>query len=83
VKRLVISGTIAVLVAGGAGFAFADGGPTPNGHNDFGLCTALAAQEAHNPNGPAAPIAAAVNDDFCSNDADNTPGGSTHGKSGH
>jgi hypothetical protein len=38
-KRLVISSTIAALVAGGAGLAFA-GQPGPNGHNDFGLCQA-------------------------------------------
>lgn len=38
-KRLVISSTIAAIVAGGAGFAFA-GQPGPNGHNDFGLCQA-------------------------------------------
>ena len=38
-KRLVISGTIAAVVAGGAGFAFA-GQPGPNGHNNHGLCTA-------------------------------------------
>jgi hypothetical protein len=38
-KRFVISSTIAALVAGGAGFAFA-GGPGPNGHNDYGLCQA-------------------------------------------
>lgn len=37
-KRLVISSTIAALVAGGAGFAFA--APGPNGHNNHGLCTA-------------------------------------------
>ena len=38
-KRLVISSTIAALVAGSAGFAFA-GQPGPNTHNDFGLCQA-------------------------------------------
>lgn len=38
-KRLVISTSIAALVVGGAGFAFA-GQPGPNGHNDFGLCKA-------------------------------------------
>ena len=38
-KRLVISTSIAALVVGGAGFAFA-GQPGPNGHNDHGLCTA-------------------------------------------
>jgi len=37
-KRLVISATIAAVVAGGAGLAFA--APGPNGHNDFGLCQA-------------------------------------------
>lgn len=37
-KRLVISSTIAALVAGGAGLAFA--APGPNGHNDYGLCQA-------------------------------------------
>jgi hypothetical protein len=39
VKRLVISSTVAALIAGGAGFAFA-GQPGPNGHNNHGLCTA-------------------------------------------
>jgi len=39
VKRLVVSTTIAAIVAGGAGFAFA-GQPGPNGHNDYGLCKA-------------------------------------------
>lgn len=41
-KRLVISATIASVVAGGAGFAFA-GQPGPNDHNDFGLCKAYSA----------------------------------------
>ena len=45
-KRLVISSTIAALVAGGAGFAFA-GQPGPNGHNDYGLCTAYCAGSAN------------------------------------
>ena len=38
-KRLIIGGTLAAIVAGGAGFAFADPGPG-NGNNTFGLCTA-------------------------------------------
>jgi hypothetical protein len=38
-KRLVISSTIAALITGGAGFAFA-GQPGPNDHNNHGLCTA-------------------------------------------
>jgi hypothetical protein len=46
VKRLVISSSIAALVAGGAGFAFA-GQPGPNGHNDYGLCQAYFAGSAN------------------------------------
>ena len=38
-KRLVISSTIAALIAGSAGLAVA-GQPGPNGHNDYGLCKA-------------------------------------------
>ena len=38
-KRLVIGGAIAALVAGGAGLSFA-GQPGPNDHNNHGLCTA-------------------------------------------
>lgn len=45
-KRLVISGIAAALVAGGAGISFA-GAPGPNGHNNFGLCTAYAANQGH------------------------------------
>jgi len=41
VKRLVISTSVAALIAGGAGFAFA-GQPGPNGHNNWGLCNAYA-----------------------------------------
>lgn len=39
-KRLVIGGAIAALVAGGTGLSFA-GAPGPNGHNDYGLCKAF------------------------------------------
>jgi hypothetical protein len=38
-KRLVIGGAVAALIAGGAGMSFA-GQPGPNGHNNHGLCTA-------------------------------------------
>lgn len=38
-KRLVIGGTLAAIVAGGAGAALAAPGPG-NGNNTFGLCTA-------------------------------------------
>jgi len=44
-KRLVISSTVAILVAGGAGFAFA--APGPNGHNDYGLCQAYSSGSAN------------------------------------
>jgi hypothetical protein len=41
VKRLVIGGAIAALIAGGAGMSFAAGdGPGPNDNNNHGLCTA-------------------------------------------
>jgi hypothetical protein len=46
VKRLVISTSVAALIAGGAGFAFA-GQPGPNGHNDYGLCKAYSAGSAN------------------------------------
>jgi hypothetical protein len=39
VKRLVIGGAVAALLAGGAGMSFA-GQPGPNGHNNYGLCKA-------------------------------------------
>ena len=42
-KRVILSTTVAALIAGGAGGAFAAGngsGPGPNGSNTFGLCTA-------------------------------------------
>jgi hypothetical protein len=41
VKRLVIGGAIAALVAAGTGLSFA-GAPGPNGHNNWGLCNAYA-----------------------------------------
>jgi hypothetical protein len=95
VKRLVISSTIAALVAGGAGFAFADGGPSLNGNNNFGLCTAYEAQSAHNPNGPSAPFQQLADDYANSNNGasfsdycnallnDGTPGNSTGGHTNH
>jgi hypothetical protein len=46
VKRLVIGGAIAALITGGAGLSFA-GAPGPNGHNNFGLCTAYLANGGH------------------------------------
>lgn len=45
-KRLVIGGIAAALLAGGAGMSFA-GQPGPNGHNNFGLCTAYLANQGH------------------------------------
>ena len=45
-KRLVIGGAVAALIAGGAGASFA-GAPGPNDHNNWGLCNAY----AHNGNG--------------------------------
>ena len=54
-KRTIISSTIAALIAGGAGLAFA-GQPGPNGHNDYGLCNAYfsgsATGQAHKHNAP-------------------------------
>ena len=41
-KRLVIGGVAAALITGGAGVSFADGGPGPNGNNNWGLCNAFA-----------------------------------------
>jgi len=37
-SRIVAPVVIALLIGGGAGIATAD--PGPNGHNNFGLCTA-------------------------------------------
>lgn len=68
-KRAILSATIAALVAGGAGGAFAAGngngsGPGPNGSNTFGLCTAYfsgsATGQAHKH--AAAPFAALEDD---------------------
>ena len=87
-KRLVISSTIAVLVAGGAGFAFA-GQPGPNGHNNYGLCTAYIANQGHgnsHDTKPADALEAAADqagnndgtataDEIASYCADQTPGG--------
>ncbi len=96
-KRLVIGGIAATLIAGGAGISFAgQGGPSFNGNNDFGLCTAYFAQQAHNPNGVSGPFAAmqeaydAANgdgsfEDYCQSvvDGDGSPGNSEHGHGGH
>lgn len=91
-KRLVIGGAVAALIAGGAGASFASGSPYPNGNNDYGLCTAYAAHDAHNPNGQPSPFVAmqqaydAANGDgawadFCKNTlaGDGAPGNSEHG----
>lgn len=40
-SRIVAPVAIALLIGGGAGIATAD--PGPNGHNNFGLCTAYSA----------------------------------------
>jgi hypothetical protein len=45
VKRLIIGGSIAALIAGGTGMSFA-GAPGPNGNNNHGLCTAYFAGSA-------------------------------------
>ena len=42
-KRILIGGAVAALLAGGAGASFAapgGGGPSFNGNNDYGLCKA-------------------------------------------
>jgi hypothetical protein len=66
VKRLVIGGALAALIAGGAGMSFA-GAPGPNGHNDYGLCKAYFAgsqngQDHKHKAGPFAALAAAADD---------------------
>ena len=38
-RRLLVGGAAAALLAGGAGMALA-AGPGPNGHNNYGLCNA-------------------------------------------
>ena len=50
-KRLVIGGIAAALIAGGAGISFADGGPGPNDHNNWGLCNAYAHNGGGNSHG--------------------------------
>lgn len=96
-KRLVISGAVAALIAGGAGLSFADGsGPSLNGNNNYGLCTAYEAQSAHNPNGPSAPFQQLAQnyqnssstgqsfDDYCKQLlGDGTPGNSTGSHTNH
>lgn len=73
-KRLVISSTIAALVAGGAGASFAaGGGPSLNGNNNFGLCTAYLAQQAHRPGGPNQTFQDLAN--AYQNDSTNNPNG--------
>ena len=50
-KRLVIGGAVAALLAGGVGLSAA-GEPGPNGHNNWGLCNAYA-HNGQNNNGVA------------------------------
>jgi hypothetical protein len=57
-KRLVIGGAVAALIAGGAGISFADpgggggGGFGFNGNNNYGLCTAWLAHDKNGGNQP-------------------------------
>jgi hypothetical protein len=82
VKRLVIGGAVAALIAGGAGMSFA-GAPGPNGHNDFGLCKAyFSGSQTGQDHKHSAPPFAALEQAASDNDqtveeygADVTPGG--------
>ena len=88
-KRLVIGGAIAAIIAGGAGASFAGegGGFGFNGNNDYGLCTAW----THNGHaGPFADLQPPADysgsiDQYCAEvlAGDGSPGNSEHGHGGH
>ena len=83
-KRTIIAAAVLALGAAGAGVSLADpgDGPGPNGHNDYGLCTAYSAgSEQGQAQKHKAPPFKALEDaaggadkvgDYC---ADKTPGG--------